>query len=41
MAAVSFRFTGRWRDDKSPEEATTVDEIIQMYREQIKTQSNK
>ncbi len=40
--AVRFpRFTGRWRDDKSPEEATTVDEIIQMYREQIKTQSNK
>jgi DNA ligase-1 len=26
------RFTGRWRDDKSPEDATTTDEILQMYR---------
>jgi DNA ligase 1 len=26
------RFTGRWRDDKSPTDATTVDEAIGMYR---------
>ncbi len=37
--AVRFpRFTGKWRDDKSPEEATTVKEIIEMYQAQIKTQ---
>ena len=26
------RFTGRWRDDKAPEDATTTDEILQLYR---------
>jgi DNA ligase 1 len=26
------RFTGRWRDDKSPADATTVDEAVSMYR---------
>jgi DNA ligase-1 len=26
------RFTGRWRDDKGPEDATTVDELLQLYR---------
>jgi len=36
--AVRFpRFTGRWRDDKAPEDATTTQEIIQMYKAQLKT----
>jgi DNA ligase-1 len=26
------RFTGRWRDDKSPEDATTVQEVVDLYR---------
>jgi DNA ligase-1 len=26
------RFTGRWRDDKSPEDATTTDELAGLYR---------
>jgi DNA ligase 1 len=26
------RFTGRWRDDKSAEDATTTDEVVGMYR---------
>jgi len=26
------RFTGRWRDDKAPEDATTTDEMLQLYR---------
>ncbi|MCX8182031.1 MAG: ATP-dependent DNA ligase [Candidatus Methanomethyliaceae archaeon] len=35
--AIRFpRFTGRWRDDKSPEDATTVKEIIEMYNKQLK-----
>ncbi|HUV55151.1 MAG TPA: ATP-dependent DNA ligase [Candidatus Krumholzibacteriaceae bacterium] len=37
--AIRFpRFT-RWRDDKSAEEATTVQEIADMYRSQLKTLS--
>jgi len=36
--AVRFpRFTGRWREDKSPEDATSTQEIIDMYKKQLKT----
>jgi DNA ligase-1 len=35
--AIRFpRFTGRYRDDKGPEEATTVAEIIEMYRRRLR-----
>ena len=35
--AVRFpRFTGRWRDDKAPEDATTAKELLGMYRRQLK-----
>jgi DNA ligase-1 len=26
------RFTGRWRDDKAPEDATTAQELVDLYR---------
>lgn len=36
--AVRFpRFTGRWRDDKAPHDATTVKEVVGMYKAQLKT----
>jgi DNA ligase-1 len=35
--AVRFpRFTGKLRDDKAPEDATTVKELLSMYRSQLK-----
>lgn len=35
--AIRFpRFTGRYRDDKAPEDATSVAEIVQMYRSRLK-----
>jgi len=35
--AVRFpRFTRRWRKDKSPEDATMVEEIVEMYQAQLK-----
>ena len=30
------RFTGNWRNDKAPEDATTRDEILEIYRSQLK-----
>ncbi|MBS7656822.1 MAG: ATP-dependent DNA ligase [Candidatus Bathyarchaeia archaeon] len=36
--AIRFpRFTGKFRSDKAAEDATTVDEIVEMYRSQLKT----
>lgn len=35
--AIRFpRFTGRYRDDKSPEQSTSTKEIIEMYKSQLK-----
>jgi len=35
--AVRFpRFTGKYREDKSGEDSTTTDEIVEMYRAQLK-----
>jgi DNA ligase-1 len=35
--AIRFpRFTGRWREDKGPRDATTVQELISMYKSQLK-----
>jgi DNA ligase-1 len=35
--AIRFpRFTGKYRDDKSAEDATTSGEILEMYNSQLK-----
>ncbi len=34
LAARFPRFSGRWRDDKAPEQATSVDELLSMYGQQ-------
>ncbi|MEM3737211.1 MAG: ATP-dependent DNA ligase [Candidatus Bathyarchaeia archaeon] len=40
--AVRFpRFTGNYRNDKAPEDATTVKEIVEMYRRQLKKIAEK
>ncbi len=36
LAARFPRFSGRWRDDKAPEQATSVDELCSMYEAQAK-----
>jgi DNA ligase-1 len=35
--AIRFpRYTGRWREDKAPEDATSVEEMISFYEAQVK-----
>jgi DNA ligase 1 len=34
------KFTGKIRDDKNPEDATTVEELISIYKKQIRTSRN-
>jgi DNA ligase-1 len=33
------RFTGRYRGDKGPEDATTVDELLRLYRTQVRREA--
>jgi DNA ligase 1 len=37
LAARFPRFTGRWREDKAPEDATSTDELVQLYRAALRT----
>jgi DNA ligase-1 len=40
--AIRFpRFTGHYRLDKSPEDATRIDEIVEMYKSQLKKVSTQ
>jgi len=40
--AIRFpRFTGRYRTEKAPEDATTAIEIIEMYNNQLKKIESK
>ncbi|NWF95761.1 MAG: ATP-dependent DNA ligase [Candidatus Thorarchaeota archaeon] len=40
--AIRFpRFTGRWRDDKSPDQATTVDELVEAFERQRGTKESR
>ena len=34
------KFTGKIRDDKNPEDATSVEELISIYKQQIRTPHN-
>jgi len=35
------RFTGRWRDDKGPEDATTIAELVDLYRTARRTPAGR
>jgi DNA ligase-1 len=35
------KFTGKIRDDKGPEDATSVHELIEAFKQQLKKQSKK
>lgn len=41
LAARFPRFSGRWRDDKDPELATTVEELVALYEAQGKVAAGK
>jgi len=34
--AIRFPRLEKWREDKAPEDATTVQELVEMYRSQLK-----